>query len=77
MIGGPDVWEVVAGSRGASGDGELGEAAQDLGLTRLQLDTAIRYYGEYGDEIDEWIRRNTEEADPRLALSEHGADALA
>lgn len=77
LVAGPDVWEVVEGSRGASGDGELEEAAQDLDLTRLQLDTAIRYYGEYGDEIDAWIRRNTEEANRRLALFQQGADALA
>lgn len=77
LIAGPDVWEVVEGSRGASGEGELEAAARDLGLSRSQLDAAIRYYGEYGEEIDERIRRNTEEADRRMVLFQQGADALA
>lgn len=77
LIAGPDVWEVVGGIRGASGDGELDEAAQALGLTRAQVDIAIRYYGECAEEIDERIRRNAEEADRRLALFRQGADALA
>lgn len=68
LIAGPDVGEVVGGIRGASGDGELDEAAQALDLTRAQVDVAIRYYGEFGEEIDERIRRNSEEADRRLAL---------
>lgn len=77
LIAGPDVWEVVGGIRGASSDGELDEAAHGLGLTRAQLDIAIRYHGEFGQEIDERIRRNAEEADRRLALFRQGADALA
>lgn len=39
------------------------------------MDAAIRCYGEYGEEIDERIRRNAEEADRRLALFRQGAVA--
>jgi len=74
---GPDVWEVIGGVSGASGDTELDEAAEDLGLTRAQVDVAVRYYGEFTDEIDDRIRANADEADRRLALFRRGANALA
>ncbi len=74
---GPDVWEVIGGVSGASGDTELDEAAEDLGLTRAHVDVAVRYYGEFTDEIDDRIRANAEEADRRLALFRQGANALA
>lgn len=77
LAAGPDIWEVVSGARGAYGEEELDAAAEDLGLARAQLDIAIRYYGDFTDEIDGWIRRNAEEAARRLTLFEQGADALA
>jgi hypothetical protein len=77
LVAGPDVWEVVGGLRGADGEAALDEAAEDLGLSRAQVDAALRYYGEYGQEIDERIRRNAEEADRRAALFRAGRDALA
>ncbi len=65
LAGGPDVWEVIATIRAS---GLEGEAAVDAtaawgGLTAVQVRAAVRYYGEYRDEIDERIRRNLEEAD--------------
>jgi hypothetical protein len=77
LLMGPDVWEVVGGLRGADGEAQLDEAAEDLGLSRAQVDVALRYYGEYAEEIDERIRRNAEEADRRRALFRAGHDALA
>jgi hypothetical protein len=77
LIAGPDVWEVIGGIRGASGDAELDEAAADLGLARAQVDVAVRYYGEFAAEIDDRIQRNSEDADRRRALFQQGADALA
>lgn len=77
LTAGPDVWEVVGGLRGAVSDAELDEAARDLGLSRAQVEVALRYYGEYTDEIDERIRRNAEDAERRLTLFRAGHDALA
>lgn len=77
LVAGPDLWEVVGGIRGATSDAELDAAADDLGLTRAQVDVAVRYYGEYPAEIDDRIRANAEEAERRLALFRQGADALA
>lgn len=76
LAAGPDVSEVIDGIRGASGDTELDAAAHDGGLTRQQVDVAVRYYGEFTDEIDERIRLNAEEGDRRLALFLAGRDAL-
>lgn len=77
LIAGPDVWEVIGGLRGAHGEAALDDAAEDLGLSRAQVDTALRYYGEFSEEIDERIRRNAQEADRRLALFRAGHAALA
>ena len=65
LAGGPDVWEVIATIRagGLKGDAALDAAATWGSLTAAQVRTAVRYYAEYRDEIDERIRRNVEEAD--------------
>jgi uncharacterized protein (DUF433 family) len=65
LAGGPDVWEVVAAVRasGLTGDDAVRSAAEWGNLTPVQVRTAIRYYSEYPDEIDERVRRNVEEAD--------------
>lgn len=77
LVGGPDVWEVVGGLRGVASDDGLDEAARDVGLSRMQVDTALRYYADHRDEIDERIRRNREEAERRESLLRAGRDALA
>lgn len=65
LAGGPDVWEVIATIRasGLSGEAALDAAAEWGGLTTVQVRAAVRYYGEYRDEIDERTRRHVEEAD--------------
>lgn len=65
LAGGPDLWEVIAAVRGSGVEGEsaLASAAEWGGLTIAEVRTAIRYYAEYQDEIDERIDRNLEEAD--------------
>jgi len=65
LAGGPDVWEVIAAVRagGSSGEKAIEAAAAWGDLTRQQVRTAVRYYGEYRDEIDELVDRNTREAD--------------
>ena len=61
LIGGPDVWEVVRAFPG-DGDGAAG-VAERMGLAPDQVAHDLRYYADYRDEIDEWIRRVQAEAD--------------
>ncbi len=63
LIGGPDVWEVIALVR--ENDGDLRETASYLELPLGLVQAAAAYYGAYPQEIDERIesgRRETEEA---------------
>lgn len=64
LAGGPDIWEmmrVVLGLRPDRTD-TLDRAAALTGLTRGQIQVAARYYVEFPDDIDEWIRRVDDEA---------------
>jgi hypothetical protein len=65
VVGGPDVWEIVAAARSApeKGDSLVSELAKRLGVAESKVRAAIRYYGEYPDEIDAWIAANDAEAD--------------
>ena len=65
LIGGPDVWEVVRACLGHDvGDAAvLRDITERTGLTADQVRVVLRYYAEYGDEVDEWIRRVDEEAE--------------
>ncbi len=60
LIGGPDVWEVVAVFRSF---GDVQRTAEWLDQAASTIDTALRYYDAHRDEIDAWIRRNEEAAD--------------
>lgn len=64
VAAGPDVWEIIGVLKGvsATGDAAVAETADYLGLTRGQVRTAVRYYADYADEIDDWIASNDEEA---------------
>jgi hypothetical protein len=79
LIGGPDVWEMMATLKGGEvrGEGAIAAAAELLELTELQVRTAVRYYGAYPEEIDERIRRNVEEADEAEAAWRREQAALA
>jgi uncharacterized protein (DUF433 family) len=65
LAAGPDVWEVVSTMRGAGAKGEeaIATTAETLNLTPQQVRTAVRYYSDYPEKIDERVRRNIEEAD--------------
>jgi len=69
-VGGPDVWELVNAVRSAPEKGEImvSALAERLGISESKIRTAIRYYAEYPQEIDEWIAANEAEAD-RLETS--------
>lgn len=56
LIGGPDVWEIVAVAQ--DNDGDLRETAAYLELPLGLVQAAAAYYGAYPQEIDERIERN-------------------
>jgi hypothetical protein len=62
---GPDVWQVIVAIRSNELEGEaaLASVAEWASLSLAQVRTAVRYYAEYPDDIDPWVRRNLEEAD--------------
>jgi uncharacterized protein (DUF433 family) len=79
LAGGPDVWEIVATLEGTDLTGEEAIAATATwgALTHAQVRVAVRYYADYGDEVDERIAHNREEADRQQAGWERAQAALA
>lgn len=79
LAGGPDVWEVISTIRAGEARGEqaIAPAAELLNLTELQVRVAVRYCGEYPEEINERIQRNDEEADAAEAAWRRAQAALA
>ncbi len=79
LAAGPDAWEIIRVVRNVKGSGEaaVGQAAEWLGLSREQVDIAVRYYSEYPDEIDRWIDRVDEEARRAQQIWDRRQDALA
>jgi nitrogenase molybdenum-iron protein alpha/beta subunit len=65
VVGGPDVWEIVGAVRSAPERGQalVPALAERLGLDENKIRIAIRYYGEYAEEIDAWIATNDAEAE--------------
>ncbi|MYD65265.1 MAG: hypothetical protein F4X26_04675 [Chloroflexi bacterium] len=69
LADGPQVWVLAElfRSEPLGSEHAIERAAQNVAtfmeLTHDQLRAAIRYYLEYPDEVDDWIRRNDEEAD--------------
>lgn len=59
LAGGPDIWEVTRVLRNvvARGDEAVARTAELTGLAPEQVAVAVRYYAEYRDEIDDWLRR--------------------
>jgi len=79
LAGGPDVWEVIGALYGADEKGEAAIVAlvESGVVTRAQVEAALRYYGDYPDEIDGRIRQNLETADREYAAWKRAQDALA
>lgn len=79
LAGGPDVWEVVSVVQNAPEREERAvEHATDwLSLTAGEVITAVAYYGDFPDEVDERIERNREEADAAEAAWRRRRAALA
>jgi hypothetical protein len=64
VIGGPDVWEVIAAARSAPERGEqlIAALAERTGSPVEKIRAAIRYYGEFPEEVDRFIAANEQEA---------------
>jgi dsDNA-specific endonuclease/ATPase MutS2 len=79
VIGGPDVWEVVGAVRSMPerGEARVPALAERLGISENKVRVAIRYYGEYPEEIDSWIASNDEEADRLETALAHERELLA
>jgi hypothetical protein len=67
--GGPDVWQVISITRRFDGtpDDIVRETMNFTGLDERRMNAVVRYYAEYRDEIDEWVRRNDEIGDRHYA----------
>jgi hypothetical protein len=65
VVGGPDVWEVIAAARSAPERGEelIRALSERTGAPVEKIRIAIRYYAEYPDEVDRFIAANEEEAE--------------
>ena len=65
VVGGPDVWEVIAAARSAPERGEqlVDALAERIGVQADKVRVAVRYYAEYPDEVDRWISMVDEEAE--------------
>jgi hypothetical protein len=79
LAGGPDVWEVMATIKvgKARGQKAVAAAAKTLAISAGQVQTAVRYYAEFPEEVDKRLRRNIEEADAAEAAWEREQAALA
>lgn len=65
VVGGADVWEIITAVRGASekGDALFDAIAERTGARAEHVRSAVRYYSEYPDEIDQWMAMVEEEAE--------------
>jgi uncharacterized protein (DUF433 family) len=73
------VWEVIETYKGTGLAGEQAiAAAADWGsLTHAQVHTAVRYYGEFSNEVEQMIAFNRQEAERQHAAWERAREALA
>ena len=79
LLGGPDVWEVVAGVVGGDvAPSKRVQRAIDLfGLRPEQVDAALAYYADFTEEIDAQIGANRDAADEAEELWRRQQDLLA
>jgi uncharacterized protein (DUF433 family) len=79
LAGGPDVWEIVETLKGTGLTGEQAVTATAGwgALTHAQVHTAVRYYADFREEVDERIAHNTQEADRQRAAFLRAREALA
>ncbi len=78
VVGGPDVWEVIAAARSAPERGEklIDALCERVGVPADKIRVAVRYYAEYPDEIDRWVSTVDEEAERLERTLERERDLL-
>lgn len=78
LVGGPDVWEVVAGLLGGdlAPDERVQRAVDLFQLRRDQVDAALAYYAEFTDEVDGRIAANAAAAEEAERLWERQQQLL-
>jgi hypothetical protein len=79
LAAGPDVWEVIETLKGTrlTGEKAIEAAAKWGGIKPAEIRVAIRYYGQFRDEIDERIVLNRKEAERQREAWERAQAALA
>jgi len=79
LAGGPDVWEVVKTLRemGPSQEQAIAGAMFWGNLSHAQVDVAVRYYGDFPEEVDARIAHNRAEAERQHAAWLRAQAALA
>ena len=75
LVGGPDVWEVIravrsarASAEGIAGDDLLALLESQTSLGRRMLESAVAYYGDHPDEVDELVAA-ADEAEEALVMA--------
>jgi hypothetical protein len=78
LVGGPDVWEVVAGVVGGDVDPSkrIQRAVEVFGLRSEQVEAALTYYADFTAEIDSQIEANRTAADEAEELWRRQRDLL-
>ena len=76
---GPDVWQVVKVVKefGSSGERAIEGAAEWGNLSHAQVNVALRYYGDFTEEVDARIAFNREESERQYAAWKRTQQALA
>lgn len=79
LVGGPDVWEVIAGVLGGDVPPEkrVQRAVEVFGLRPELVEAALAYYAEFTEEIDAQIAANRAAADEAEELWRRQRDLLA
>ena len=79
LVMGPDVWEVVKTLKetGPAQEQAIAGAAEWGNLSHAQVNVALRYYGDFAEEVDARIAFNHEEADRQYAAWKRTQNALA
>src|SRR5690242_16565297 len=70
VLRGPDVWQIIMAYQQSTeaGDEDVeGFVAELAVLERSEVQDALRYYAEFRQEIDDWIREEYEEEDRAYA----------
>jgi hypothetical protein len=78
LASGPDVWEVIETviGTGLTGEDAVAQAAKWGGVSPAQVRLAVRYYGDFQDEIDGRIAANREQAERLRQAWERAQKAL-